>query len=231
MIRKKAFLAIPAAALALIGGCIVSDQLTTITIRPDGSADWVKFQSNIRSTETGAKGAQELKRFIEEFDARKDSDSQRILEVGGEVLDSRWLRGEEPYANVAVARFPSASVLQEFFTIRGEKGEPIVEPLFTRCGNLRRFSLTIAVPGNGVPETGPIPTLQQARQAQADGISETRVVVAFGRIVDSQGFTVSADKRSALLDPVAIHSLLRSGKEEVELFLEWELDWKGAVRP
>lgn len=228
---RKMFLAIPAAALVLIGGCIVSDQLTTITIRPDGSADWLKYQSNIRSTETGAKGAQELKQFIEEFDARKDSDSQRILKAGGEVLESRWLRGEEPYANVAVARFPTPSAFQEFFTIRGEKGEAIVEPLFTQCGNLRRFSLVIAVPRNGVPDAVAIPTFQQARQAQADGISETRIVVAFGRIVDSQGFTVAADKRSALIDPGAIQPLFRSGKEKVELFLEWELDSKEAVRP
>ncbi len=51
--------------LVVIAGCIVSDELTTLTIQPDGSADWIKFQSNIRSTEQGAKGAQELAKFAD----------------------------------------------------------------------------------------------------------------------------------------------------------------------
>ena len=58
------------AALVLAGGCIISDELTTITILPDGSADWVRFQSNIRSTESGLKGKQELQKFANDFDAR-----------------------------------------------------------------------------------------------------------------------------------------------------------------
>ena len=75
---------------SLIAGCIVSDELTTITIQPDGSADWIRFQSNIRSTEQGAKGVQELQKFVEEFDARSNSDFTRITEAGGEVHEARW---------------------------------------------------------------------------------------------------------------------------------------------
>ena len=56
--RKTALLSTAAARIILIAGYIVSDELTTITIQPDGSADWVRFQSNIRSTEKGEKGTQ-----------------------------------------------------------------------------------------------------------------------------------------------------------------------------
>ena len=66
-------------------------------------------------------------------------------------------------------------------------------------------------------------TVRELRQEQANGISETRIVVAGGRIVDSRGFTVAADKRSALLEPSELHALLQSQPEKVELFLEWEL--------
>jgi hypothetical protein len=76
--NKRRLLQIAAAALCLGTSCIVSDQLTTFTILPDGSADWVRFQSNIRSTEKGDKGAEELKRFVEEFTAQQDEDCMRI---------------------------------------------------------------------------------------------------------------------------------------------------------
>jgi hypothetical protein len=65
--------------------------------------------------------------------------------------------------------------------------------------------------------------MEQLRQEQASGISETRVVVAGGRIIASQGFAVASDKRSALLDPAAIQKLVQSATDKVEIFLEWEL--------
>jgi hypothetical protein len=220
---RKIILVIAAATLALIGGCIVSDQLVTITIQPDGSADWVRFQSNIRSTEKGAKGAQELKQFLEEFDAHKDADYQRILKAGGEVKESRWLRREEPYANILVARLPTASALQEFYSIRGEKGEVVTQPCFTQSGNRRRLSIEIPVPKEGKSGETAKPTVEGMRQDQANGISETRFVVTGGQIVGSRGFIVAADKRSALIDPFKVQELLRAAVEKVEIFIEWEL--------
>ena len=220
---RRTLLGVSAATLALFAGCIVSDQVTTLTIQPDGSADWVKFQSNIRSTEKGAKGAQELKQFVEEFDTHKDADYQQITQAGGVVLEARWLRREEPPANLIVAKFPNASVLQEFCTIKGEKGEVIAKARFTENGKRRRFSIVVPVPKDEKPGEPATPTIKQLRQDQANGISETRIVVPGGQIVDSQGFTVAADKRSALLEPAEIRSLFQSGREQVELFLEWEL--------
>ncbi len=220
---KRAHVVISAATLALFASCIASDQVTTFTIHPDGSADWMKFQSNIRSTETGAKGEQELKKFVEDFDAHQDSDYQNITQAGGQALEARWLRREEPYANMVVARFPSASALLNFCTIKGEKGEVIAQPRFVQNGKRRRLSIEIAVPKDEKPGEPAKATIQQLRQDRANGISETRIVVAGGRIVDSQGFVIAADKKSALLEPAEIHDLLQKGKEKMELFLEWEL--------
>ncbi len=221
--KTTAFLSTAAATIILIAGCIVSDELTTITIRPDGSADWIRFQSNIRSTEQGEKGAQELKKFADEFDAHKDSDYVRIIEAGGEVLDARWVQREEPYATVVAARFATASALESFCTIKGEKGEVLAQARFTQDGNRRRLSLSIPVPRDEKPAVKVPPSFKELRDEQANGLSETRLVVAGGQIIASQGFVVAGDKRSCLLDPAQIDELLRSHPEHVELFLEWEL--------
>ncbi len=213
---------------SLIAGCIVSDELTTITIQPDGSADWIRFQSNIRSTEPGAKGAQELKKFVDEFDVRSNSDFTRIIEAGGEVIESRWVRREEPSANLIKARFPTAAALEKFGTIKNDKGEVIAPVRFTQNGNRRKISLVIPVPRDEQPEITTPPSPKELREQQANGISETRIVVAAGRIVASQGFVVAADKRSCLLDVNQIAERLRSRPEQVELFIEWELGDKSS---
>jgi hypothetical protein len=213
-----------AIASSLIVGCIVSDELTTITIQPDGSADWVKFQSNIRSSEPGAKGQQELKKFVEEFDARSNSDFVRIREAGGEVLESHWVRHEEPYATILKARFPTAAALERFATIKNDKGEVIAPASFSRDGNRRKVAIVIPVPRDELTEIETPPSLAELRERQANSISETRIVVARGRIVASQGFVVAADKRSCLLDVNRVAELLRSRPEQVELFITWELD-------
>jgi hypothetical protein len=221
--RTPTLLLTVAATAVTVAGCIVSDQITTITVQPDGSADWVKFQSNIRSTEKGAKGAEELRRFVEEFDSHKDADYIQITESGGEVLEARWVRREEPYATLMTARFPNWTELQNFATFKNEKGEVIAQAQFTQKDNRRRLSLVVPVPKDEKPTEQATLTIEQLRQEQANGISETRVVVAGGRIIASHGFTVASDQRSALVDPAKLRELVQTGADQVEIFLEWKL--------
>lgn len=207
-------------------GCIVSDELTTLTVRPDGSADLVKFQSNIHSTESGAKGTEELKKFVEEFDARRNPDHVRIMESGGEILETRWVQRDEPYANVLKARFPTAASLENYGTLKDDKGDVVAQARFTQDGNRRRLSLIVPIPRDQKLETKPTPSFQEFRSQQANALSETRIVVAGGRITASQGFVVAADKRSCLLDAAQVEELLRGPPAQVELFVAWELDAK-----
>lgn len=218
------FFTATAVAIGLIAGCIVSDELTTLTIQPDGSADWIRFQSNIRSTESGAKGTQELKKFVEEFDARSNSDFARITEAGGELVEARWVRREEPFANVVKVRFPTAATLEKFFTVKNDKGEVVAPVRFTQEGNRRTISVVIPIPRDEPPETTTPPTPKELREQQANGFSETRVAVVGGRIVASQGFIVANDKRSCLLDSAQIQELLRRRPKQLELFIAWDLD-------
>lgn len=211
-------------AALLVGGCIVSDELTTITIQPDGSADWVRFQSNIRSTEKGAKGEQELRRFVASFDAHSEPGLARVLAAGGTIGEARWVRPDEPFATVATAQFSSAKVLKNFWTTRDKNGKVVAEPQFTQDGSRRRFSISLSVPQNERAGAAASRSCEQILAQQADSISRTRIVVAGGQIVASQGFTVASDKRSCVLSLRQIEELVRSHPAQVELFLEWELD-------
>lgn len=207
---------------ALLGGCIVSDELCTITIHPDGSADFIKTQSNVHSSETGDKADEELRSYIDQFNARKDADHERISAAGGEVRESRFIRSEKPFATVIVGKLPSAAALEKAFTFKGDHSENMVTAKFSKTGARRKFSMKVALPAEEVADASIEKTVEELRAAQANGLSETRFAVAEGKIVDSRGFTVAGDKQSALLEPKAILEMLKT-KREVEVFLEWEL--------
>ena len=178
----------------------------------------------IRSTEQGAKGAQELKKFVEEFESHRDSDYQRITAAGGEVTEVRWVRRDEPYATLVKARFPTAAALENFSSIKRDNGDVVAQARFIRDGNRRRFSIVISVPRDEKSDAKVPPSYKELREQQANVISETRLVVVGGKIIDSQGFVVSSDKRSCLLDSSQIDELLRSHREQMALFIVWELD-------
>jgi hypothetical protein len=209
-------------AALLVGGCIVSDELTTITIHADGSAELVKFCSNVHSNEKGDKGKAELQRFVADFNARADSDLIRVAQSGGEIVESRWIRDEPPYSALVVARMPTAAVLERFCTLRGERGETLVEGRFVQDGERRRLSLMISL--SNVPESPePKAAFLDNRQLMANGLSQFRIAVAQGSIVDARGFIVAADKQSALLASDAIDTLLREFRGHAELYLEWQV--------
>ena len=207
----------------LIGGCIVSDQLSTITIHPDGSAEVVIARMNVHSTEAGIKQADELRRYQEEFNTQTGPDHRRIVDAGGQIDESRWIRGEAPFANVIVARLPTAEALQRYFTFKGEKGETLVTARFVSEGTQRKLSLLVTLPPEEQAETASQPASGDLRIGQANGLSETRIAVTGGKIVEARGFTIAGDKQSALLEPSAIEQLARE-QREFEIYLAWEIE-------
>jgi hypothetical protein len=213
--------AIPLLLGVLLVGCIVSDELTTFSIRPDGSADLVMYRSNVRSTEAGGKGDEEQKSYVERFDAGQEPDQIRIREAGGEIVAANWLRRERPYANVVMARFAAASALEKYLTIAGKDDELRLEARFSKEGTRRRLQLVLHPPKEFKLDQPA--TVKESRQKQADGLSETRFTVTDGRIVATRGFTAAADGRSALLALDEIEQLLRADPRRVELFLEWDV--------
>lgn len=213
-----------AAVLLLVTSCIVSDELTIISILADGSADWTRFQSNIRSTEKGDRGTEELRRFVDDFEAQKDPDLDRIRAAGGKVIEARWVRKQEPYSTAVMARLPSSKALEDFLTIRDDQGNSTIQTRFTQDGSRRRLAVTVRFPEEKLPEKSALSPEDERRQAEADGFSRARIAVLPGRILTSSGFKVAMDGRSALLDPREIEPMLRAGHGKADLFIEWDTE-------
>jgi hypothetical protein len=220
---KRFVIALMAMLLMLPAGCIIRDEVNTISIRPDGSADVVVFHSNIRSTQEGVEGEQALRTYAASFDAGELADLVRIDQAGGEVLDARWVRREAPRASLIKARLPSAEALEQYGSFDGDEGGMRAATRFEVDGALRRLTTEILLPADyEVPEAS-TRAPAQVQNDRANAISETRVVVVDGRIAAAQGWTVASDRRSALLSVDEVIEMVRENPERIELVLEWEI--------
>jgi hypothetical protein len=190
-------------ALVLIlfaGGCVVGDELTTFTLNPDGSADLVVFRSNLHSTEKGEKGEKELAEYRANFDTQANGEFPRIRDAGGQVMLTSWVRARAPFSNVVHAHFPDTAALEKYWTVKDEEKRPLITTQFQKDGTRRRLTFRITVPEDNDQAPAASADVNQFRQALANGISETRFAVTDGGITTARGFTVAADRQSALLN-------------------------------
>ena len=208
----------------LLAGCVVRDEVVTLTVRPDGSADLVVFHASIRATEEGPKGEEALQQYAVAFDARTSGDFERITRAGGEVTEARWVRKDPPCATLIAASLPEAAVLERYGSTGEDDGEVRVRTRFTSDGPVRRLTTTLHLPDGFRPPDEEPRAPERIQADRANAFSETRVVVTRGRITGARGWTIAPDRRSALLAPDDITALLRDRPEPAELFIEWEID-------
>jgi hypothetical protein len=221
--NAKTYLLAALVTLLVLAGCIVGDELTTLTVNPDGSAEYVIFRSNLHSTEVGAKADKEVADYKANFDARGNDEFARIEAAGGSIVATNWLRNESPMSSIVHARFPDVAALEKFWTVRSDDGRSQIATEFASDGLKRRLTVRVLVsPEENQPAEAPAPALP-VQQMLANGVSVTRLAVAGGLITGAHGFTVAADRQSAVVNNDEIADAIREGHGTAELYLEWEV--------
>jgi hypothetical protein len=222
--NAKSYLLAALVTLLVLAGCIIGDELTTLTVNPDGSAEYVIFRSNLHSTEVGEKADKEVADYKANFSARDNDEFARIEAAGGRIVTTNWLRDAAPLSNVVHARFPDASALEKFWTVRSDDGRSQIATEFATDGLHRRLTFRVFVPPDeNQPAASPPAAALPVQQMLANGVSVTRFAVAGGTITAAHGFTVSADRQSAVVNNDEIADALREGHGTAELYLEWEV--------
>lgn len=210
--------------LLLLAGCIVGDELTTVTIHPDGSANMVTFRSNLRSTQSGQDGERELANYRTTFESRTQDDMVRIREAGGTIVQTSWVREQAPLSNIVSVRFPDAAAFEKFGTSKNDDGSLQITTQWRSDGAHRKILVRImARPGALDLSQFTEPSIEKLHQHLANGISGTRIAVAGGSITGARGFAVASDRQSALLDLSEIAKLLQAEGGKAELYLDWEV--------
>jgi hypothetical protein len=163
-----------------------------------------------------------LAEYKANFATQADKDFSRIQDAGGQVMLTSWVRVRAPFSNVVHAHFPDTAALEKYWTMKDGENRPLITTRFQKDGARRRLTFRITVQEDNYQAAAASADGNQLRQALANGISETRFAVTEGGITAARGFTVASDRQSALLNASEILDLIRMGKGNAELWLEWE---------
>ncbi|MCA9059383.1 MAG: hypothetical protein KDA85_12825 [Planctomycetaceae bacterium] len=208
----------------ILAGCIVGDQVTTFTINPDGSAELTIWRSNLHSTESGDAAVRELAEFQAAFAAQSGEEFDRIRTAGGTIVSNTLLRDQAPFASVIRARFDSAAVLARYFAAENAENGIRIRTDFTSDGNDRVITFQVIVPDQLRKEfAAKDQTLQQRRQAVADGISETRFAFVGGTITSADGFIIAGDRQSAVLAIDEVMRRINTSEQPAEFRIAWDV--------
>ncbi|MCA9038640.1 MAG: hypothetical protein KDA91_26150, partial [Planctomycetaceae bacterium] len=148
-----------------------------------------------------------------------------IRRADGEIIQSVWLRENAPFASVIKARLPSAESLEKYFSNPPEDAQFSMVGTFRQDGLQRKLTIRIHVPADQTGKSSATSqSVSELLQESANGISQTRIAVANGTIIQAKGFIVASDGQSALLDVSNILNTLQSEGGNSEFWLLWKIN-------
>jgi hypothetical protein len=210
-------------ALLMATSCIVSDQVTTLIIKPDGSADVIVTRSNIHFRGNEQKRAEELKAFRNKFNNQEQWWFERIEGAGGRIEEARWIKKTEPMAHYIRGALPGRNELEQLLSLEQKDNKWNLTSDFRTDGSNRELLIRISPPKEKELSV-PSDEAERMRQQLANRISHTRIAVVKGEITDATGFIVADDGQSALLDRSAFPDTLWTRNETITISLQWTVN-------
>ncbi len=200
--------------LAFISGCIESDETRSFYIAPDGRVEVVIHWDNVRSSET-EKGPQELEEWFRKVKSGQLEEIKKLKETGAKKVQVTLVRKTVPYAAVVTATYDSVEAFGRLFDLNREGGEGTIT--LEKEGAARRLVFRAAA-----DKTPPKP-----KKIRPDDPKNYYPVWKFipvdGRITQADGFLLSEDKRSCLLNLPRLERMKRT-PEGYFFFIAWNVE-------
>jgi hypothetical protein len=212
LIRSVLLLVIP--LLVLVVGCVESDETRSFYIEPDGKVDVVIYLDNVHATDA-EDGPKDLQKWFEKIKSRGGDEVDKLKETGAKRIEVTLIRKTPPYAAVVRATYDSVEAFGRLFDLNREGGEGTIT--LERDGATRRLVFQAKDDGKMVPK----------KKINADDPSNYYPIWKFipvgGRITKADGFIVSKDRKSCLLN---LPKLDRMGKtrEGYRFFIAWDAE-------
>ncbi len=212
----KTAIAMVICILALFfSACVTGDEVTSYVIEPDGSIFFSIYRLNLTSNETGDKATKELANYIQQLEVKSASLFTRLANANAKEVKVVTLRKASPASILITGRFPSINDSAAYASEEDKDSKTLCTAISrerTRgifCELTRKKSQEEAQ-----PETlGP----------RADSFQEERVSLVEGIFTKAQGYILSHDKRSALLDLETLIKMWNSQSSSIPISLEWEI--------
>jgi hypothetical protein len=196
-----------------LSACVTGDKITSYVIDPDGSIAFSIYRLNLTSGETGEKAKGELAQYIRDLE---EDPGSPFAKANAKEVTVTVLRRAAPASVLITGRFPSLDDFAAYLTEEDkEVGRLVCTPIARE--RTRGFLLEF---NRKPPKENLHPTSIEPR---ADSFEETRIALAEGIFTRAQGYILSDNKRSALLDADALLKKWNSQDSSISISLEWQL--------
>jgi hypothetical protein len=212
---KAAYAAVIGILALSISACVTGDEITSYVIEPDGAIAFSIYRLNLTSDQTGEKAKEELANYIRDLEKQSSDLFTKFRKANAKEINVTILRKASPASVLITGRFPSLSDFAAYISEEDEDSSLVCTPI---SGERTRGLLIESIPKPS-KESGQ----HESAKPRADSFDETRFALAEGNFTKAQGFILSDDKRSALLDVDALLKMSDSQMPSITLSLEWQL--------
>jgi hypothetical protein len=210
---KASYVAVIAILAFSLSACITGDEITSYVIDPDGSVAFAIYRLNLTSGETGEKAKNELTQYIRDWE---EDPGSPFAKANAKEVAVTVFRRAAPASVLITGRFPSLNDFAAYLTEDDKEiGRLVCTPIARE--RTRGFILELT---RKPPKDNSHPTSVELR---ANSFEETRVALAEGIFTKAQGYKLSDNKRSALLDEDALLKKWNSQDPSILISLEWQI--------
>jgi len=203
--------------LAFLSACITGDEITSYVIDPDGSIAFSIYRLNLTSTETGEDAKEDLAVYIRDLEKGSGNLFTKLTEANAKEVKVTILRRTAPASVLIMGRIPSLNDFAVYLSEKDEESSLVCTPISKE--SVRGFLIEFTRKPSKEKEKGePGPAAPRA-----DAFSEVRFSLAEGTFTKAQGFFISRDKRSALIDMDTFSKMSNPDIFSLTLSLEWQI--------
>lgn len=204
-------------ALVFLTACILSETRHTLYLEPNGAAEWVVLQTDVRGS-----GADPEKRSAEEeryLDAARRAEhpaARGLDELGGSRVRTRILREDRPYTIETTASFPAVDALfRDFFRALDVDTDVRLE----RVAGGRRLTIRLS----GIERDGTVEIEDEDDPVLELIDSDINVVLTAGEFREVQGFVTTDHADMVVLAWEALEDQV-TDEGTLTLSLTWGVD-------
>jgi hypothetical protein len=200
----------------LLSGCVTGDEITYYIVDPDGTVAFSIYRLNLTSDEKGENAKKDLTNYVRGLEENRDSLLLKLAKANAGEVSVKILRRTSPASVLITGRIPSLNDFAAYASETGKQDSIICTSVSRERTRGIRCEL-IRKPSKEEARSEPAKSL-------ADSFSQMRIALAEGGFTKAQGFIISNDRRSALLDMDLLSKLWENlDVRSIILSLEWQV--------
>ncbi len=212
---KATYAAIIGVLALFFSACVTGDEITNYVIEPDGAVAFSIYRLNLTSDQTGEDAKKELAKYIQELEEKQGDLFTKLAKSNAKEVKVTVLRATSQASVLITGRFLSLEDFAAYISEGDEDSSLVCTPVST--GSTRGLLCEMIQKS---PKEG---TQAETPASRQDSLNETCVSLAEGIFTKAEGFLLTHNKRSAILDQDALFKILNSKNPVITFSLEWQI--------